>query len=269
MQDQRIKFSVSKRSGNCWLIMAYILAFLTPNPLGLFNLIIFKAARRITGMFSGALSFRIRESSSRNTTPDSRALGHAVTALTGAAGRPSLCVRAGAGGLARLSGGGCMGVRPIKKAMPRFLRSGLDAEFAFRLVRLWRSWPDVVGEELAELARPMGRRKRTLLLGVEDAMAQQEVSYYAPEIVSRANTFLGQEIFDKVQVDLILGRAPLDTARLPRKAKLPGVGPRPERLGGLEELKREDSAVGRCYRAYLRLYGEEDVAEPGGDASAK
>jgi len=147
--------------------------------------------------------------------------------------------------------------RALAAFLPEFVQRKLDAGFAFRLVGLWRNWAEVVGPEVAELARPLGHRKRILLVGAEDSLALQEVGYYSPEILERVNAFLGEESFDKVQADLLLGRAPLDTVGVAPPVHRMGLPPRPAELGGLGRLKQDDSAIGRCYRAYVRLFGEQ------------
>lgn len=137
-----------------------------------------------------------------------------------------------------------------------FCRESLNADEPFRLARLWRDWRQVVGEEAAELARPVGRRKRTLLLGVEDPASMQEATFYAPMILESVNAFMGEVFFDKVQCDLLMGKTPLDAkpAHMQRK-QLP---PRPEKLGGALGLMDPDSAVGRSYRAYLAMFADEE-----------
>ncbi|WP_029896010.1 DUF721 domain-containing protein [Desulfohalovibrio reitneri] len=123
-------------------------------------------------------------------------------------------------------------------------------------VRLWRSWREVLGDELADMVRPLGIRGRTLVLGAEGPMVMQELSFLAPDIVTKCNVFLGRELFDKATFELLHDRVPLDVERAasPQKAR-PAPRP-PENLGGLERLKESDDPVGRSYRAYLRRFGK-------------
>jgi hypothetical protein len=79
-----------------------------------------------------------------------------------------------------------------------------------RLSRLWRNWSAVMGEELAALARPLGSRNSTLLVGGEDPMAAQELSLLRGEILERANACLDEPFFTAVHVTLILNRRSLD-----------------------------------------------------------
>ncbi|MBG0777163.1 MAG: DUF721 domain-containing protein [Desulfovibrionaceae bacterium] len=149
---------------------------------------------------------------------------------------------------------------PLGPALRAYLRTA-DTKGSMPLVRLWRGWAEAVGAHVAEMAKPVGHRRRTLLVGVEDSALLQELTYYAPQILDDVNAFLGQEVFDKVQVDLLMGKAPLDT--IPDLAPGSGDGrpdperppERPEGLQGRADLDPE-SPVGRCYRAYIRLFNE-------------
>ena len=147
------------------------------------------------------------------------------------------------------------GLRPLSDVLYNCL-SGLDAGLPFRLVLLWRRWAEVVGEDAAALCRPLGHRRRTLLVGAEDSAALQELVFRAPDILEAVNIFLGEECFDKVELDLIMRRVPLDThagAEPPRPA--PRVE-RPDQLGSLEEGLPRDTPVGQCYEAYVRFFGK-------------
>lgn len=135
-----------------------------------------------------------------------------------------------------------------------------------RLSRLWKAWPDLVGPDLAAMARPLGHRRRSLILGGEDPIVLQELSFFAGEFLDKANAFLGEEFFDKVLFELIHGRASLDSERPPV-----GTLPRPKltkikNLGKLDYISESESALGRCYRAYVRLMA---VPDPGGSRRSK
>lgn len=159
-----------------------------------------------------------------------------------------------------------LGPSRVQEVLERLL-PGLDAEGALKLVRLWRSWPQVLGPELAELAHPLGRRKATLLLASEDPVAVQELSYFAPEILERVNGFLGEEVFDKVRFEMLSGRVPLDR-RTADSMDSPGLPlKRPKHLGALQDRFPPDSPIGRCYRAYVRMFEDHnDISGPTGPA---
>lgn len=148
--------------------------------------------------------------------------------------------------------------------------SRYDKKGGLKLVRLWLEWAAVVGPEVAELARPLGHKEGTLLLYAEDSIAAQQLTYFAPEILSRVNEFLGQEVFDKVRFELLNGRVPLGENRRERPQASSLRVQRPPILGGLAGKLDPQSAVGRCYLAYVKRFTQdgEPVAGPGADQDA-
>ena len=122
-----------------------------------------------------------------------------------------------------------------------------------RLVRLWKTWPDVIGPEMAELLSPLGHRKRTLTLGAEDSMIIQEFSFFAPEILDKVNTALGQVYFDKVHIELLSGKPRLEKIRQ-RKLTRTIIKQRPKNLGNLLDRLPADTPAGRAYRKYLEHF---------------
>lgn len=71
-----------------------------------------------------------------------------------------------------------------------------------RFADLWENWRDVVGEELAELAGPLGYDGHTLILRAEDGMAIQEARMRGEEFLECANSYLRKTYFDKLKIDL-------------------------------------------------------------------
>lgn len=129
------------------------------------------------------------------------------------------------------------------------------AGIGFKLAQLWRNWDMVMGEELRHIAIPLGHRKNTIIIGAEDNMVQQDLSYYSYEIIERVNAFLDEPYFDKVQVDLVMGKSALDEVTLPTlERRAPALPPKPERLGNLLGKLDPESPVTRCYEKYVRLY---------------
>ncbi|QGY40412.1 DUF721 domain-containing protein [Pseudodesulfovibrio cashew] len=141
-----------------------------------------------------------------------------------------------------------------RDALPRFLDK-LDTTGGMALIRLWEAWGDLMGE-MASVARPLGHRGRRLILAAEDPMVMQEAQFLAPMILEIVNGFLGQEIFDKVVFELLNGRTPLDGAIRREAPEPPRKLKKPEKLGGLDEDLDPDSPLGRCYRAYRRMFEE-------------
>jgi hypothetical protein len=135
--------------------------------------------------------------------------------------------------------------------------SRYDKKGGLRLVRLWLEWENIVGPEVAELAKPLGHKDGTLIMHTEDAIAAQQLTYFAPEILARVNAFLGQEVFDKVRFELLNGRVPLGEKRRERPQASPLRVQRPPKLGGLAGKLDPDSAVGRCYMAYVKRFAQD------------
>ncbi len=143
----------------------------------------------------------------------------------------------------------------VDRAMPVFLDK-LDTSGGMMLVQLWRVWGDLMGE-MAPLARPLGHRGSKLILAAEDPMIMQEAQFLAPMIMEKINTYFDKEVFDKVVFELLNGRVPLD-GELPQAEPDPKREPKkPEKLGGLNKVLPPDSPMGKCYRAYQRMFTKE------------
>lgn len=106
-----------------------------------------------------------------------------------------------------------------------------------------------MGDDLADLARPLGSRGSLLLVGADNAMAMQELVFYGGELVERANAFLGCPYFDHARVNLASGDAgPVALAEEEQKPKA-----RPQQpLANGKYLEQMDMAspVARCYALF-------------------
>ncbi|WP_300157145.1 DUF721 domain-containing protein [Solidesulfovibrio sp.] len=144
-------------------------------------------------------------------------------------------------------------LRRLSESIDRFV-SGKEAAARHDFVAVCRRWAEIVGPETAELVRPLGHRRRDLLLGADDPVVMQEMHFAAPEILSLVNAALGHEAFDRVRFDLLGDQVSLDALRAapPRFSTPPAK--RPENLGG--QLGRFDPAtpVGRCYAKYVAYF---------------
>lgn len=87
-------------------------------------------------------------------------------------------------------------------------------------------------------------------------MVMQEAQFLAPMILEIVNGFLGQEVFDKVVFELLNGRVPLDGEFSVEAPPLPKEPTKPKKLGGLNKDLDPESPLGRCYRAYQRMFEE-------------
>lgn len=135
----------------------------------------------------------------------------------------------------------------------RFLES--LAEFVgrpeqFRLVQLWRNWHLVMGEEISSMCLPLGHKNTRLDVGTEDSMAMQELLYLKEEIRLRANSFMEEDFFSEVKLELVAEREGLATTRT-IAAKEFYETPRHATGAFLADMP-EDDPVARCYRAYCQ-----------------
>jgi hypothetical protein len=145
-------------------------------------------------------------------------------------------------------------MKAIAQALKTYVRSK-DMQENLDIARLWQHWPEIVGSELSEMAKPLGRRKGNLVIGVTDSVAMQELRFYAQEILERVLEFLDQQPFDKVVVELIKGRTCLDGVRLEHSWIKPEPE-LPEHIGELFPYLPKGSAIRSCYEAYVRAVKE-------------
>jgi hypothetical protein len=142
----------------------------------------------------------------------------------------------------------------VADALAAFLEKRGGKEHA-RLTLLWEHWGMVMGEVLAPLALPLGRKKDVLLLAAEDSMAAQDIVMQSGEVLERVNAFMDEPYFSRIQVELAGGRRDLSRARPEIRQRPSGYRvPRPEKLGSLHGAFEPASPVARCYEAYLRYF---------------
>ena len=143
-------------------------------------------------------------------------------------------------------------VRSVSEALGSILGTP-EAALELAIARLWRHWPEILGQDVAAMIRPLGHRQTTMLLGATNSMVMQEFSYFAQTILDKANAFLGTVYFQKVQIELMAGRPALDESLLPPAPPRPEA-PRPDILGNLLPCMDPSSPVTSCYRAYVRHF---------------
>lgn len=144
----------------------------------------------------------------------------------------------------------------LGRTLPRFLRASLGADLPFRLVLLWRHWDEIVGEEVASLGRPLGRRKTTLRIGVEDVMAMQELTFHAPDILDAVHGFLEEPVFDTIQGELLGDRHGVDAERLTIPVREKPV--KPARIGSLAGRFEDNPTIAEAYRKYVEFFKEQE-----------
>ncbi len=139
----------------------------------------------------------------------------------------------------------------IRNTLERFMQRNSNAE-KVQLVRLWQHWSMVMGPDIANLAKPLGEKNFILLIGTEDAMSTQEISFMHWEILERANAFMGKDYFTSIKVGICLDKTPLDILCRQRPVPSPPTLP-PFKLHChyLQNMSM-DSAVARCYARFVQ-----------------
>ncbi len=138
----------------------------------------------------------------------------------------------------------------VQTTLDRFMQH-LGMPEKRQIIELWRHWSMVMGHEIASIAWPLGSKNNILMVGGEDALSLQEISYMQFEILERANAFMGKEYFNALKVSLSLDKTPLNVVCQHTKAPSPNLLPH-EVLHG-EYLKDMPAThpVARCYAHYV------------------
>lgn len=159
--------------------------------------------------------------------------------------------------------------RFIRHGKPEILSSMLQAFVLSRakdpeqanLHELWKNWQMVLGDELAAIAKPLGTRSRTLLIGTSNNLELQEVRMQYDDILNRANAFMKvfshNAYFDKVEFSLFRGKSELD-----KKISLPqhitGILPPRPKTDTYQAIDFGDNhALALCYKAYCAQLDKE------------
>lgn len=163
--------------------------------------------------------------------------------------------------------------RFIRKSQPKLLGSMLQSFVLSRakdpeqanLHELWKHWEMVLGDELASLAKPLGSRARTLLIGTSNNLELQEVRMQYDDILARANAFMKafahEAYFNKVEFSLFRGKSELD-----KKIELPShlngiLPPRPNSDTYKSIDFGDNHALALCYEAYCARLEKEKHEE--------
>lgn len=68
--------------------------------------------------------------------------------------------------------------------------------------RLFSSWDDIVGAEIASRCQPLSLRAGTLKVRTQSAAWASELKYLAPQILRRLNAELGRQMVTQVKVSV-------------------------------------------------------------------
>ncbi len=125
-----------------------------------------------------------------------------------------------------------------------------------KLVELWRNWSAIMGPDIAALGEPMGHSGKRLLVGTDDSMAMQELSYLRADILERANAFMEEPFFSEVRFSLQGQGKTLSGSG--ESSAPPGEKPWSAARGTFLHLMDPDSPIARCYRAWSSLPDREE-----------
>lgn len=89
--------------------------------------------------------------------------------------------------------------RPVGEALDRVLR-GLGAPAAPNMSALFRSWPELVGEQLAQRTHPISVRDGALRIAVDDPAWASQLRWLEPELLARMCDVLGTGVVERLEV---------------------------------------------------------------------
>ena len=119
---------------------------------------------------------------------------------------------------------------------------------------LWSHWTMVLGDELAEAAKPLGVRNKTLRIGANNNLELQEIRMQYDGILNKTNAFMKafghDEFFEKLEFCLFQGKSPITLEReLPQHLTY-AHPPWPRNIGKASIDFKDNHALARCYEAY-------------------
>ncbi|HEY6393982.1 MAG TPA: DUF721 domain-containing protein [Candidatus Binataceae bacterium] len=122
----------------------------------------------------------------------------------------------------------------------------LDAEGHFRIVRLIREWPDLVGQTIARRTEVTSLKFHTAVIKVSGAMWIQELSLMKAQILARISERIGEDVVRDIRfVSGKLGRRPRTKLRAIPRATRHSIK--------LPELK--DPELRRAFESLIEAWG--------------
>lgn len=85
-------------------------------------------------------------------------------------------------------------------------RSPLSEQFT--RWKLWRCWPEVVGEQISKNTQPVGYYKGRLYIWVRSSTQMQELRFIVGDIKDQINKYLGKEYVKFIQFTLDMKSVP-------------------------------------------------------------
>lgn len=81
--------------------------------------------------------------------------------------------------------------------------------------KLWRFWPQVVGETIASYCEPVGYERGKLLVWVKSSARMQEIRFFEADLVKKVNEYTGKSWVRSV-------RFTLDRHSVPKSGEVSG-----------------------------------------------
>ncbi len=104
-------------------------------------------------------------------------------------------------------------MRSIKEVLESFFKKFPYKE-DIEISKLWINWTRVIGGKFGQIAYPLGRRDKILVIGVKDNVSMQEIYFRKIEILKKIEKFLGYQPFEDVVVEFLGSKTPLNKIRL-------------------------------------------------------
>lgn len=110
-------------------------------------------------------------------------------------------------------------MQSISQALQKYIENqGIKTELD--IAKIWNYWSMILGPQLADLAKPLGRRKKTLIIGAKNSTIMQELNFSSQEILDKIYDFLGWQPFDNICFELLEKKTSLDQINIEQEKQL-------------------------------------------------
>ena len=83
---------------------------------------------------------------------------------------------------------------PISNVLQSLLGNGKSPlSDGFLRWKIWRFWPDIVGETLAKMCEPVGYERGKLVIWVKSSARMQEIRFFEKSLKQKVNEHVGRE----------------------------------------------------------------------------
>ena len=153
-------------------------------------------------------------------------------------------------------------LQPIQNMLEDFILSRAKNADQANFHELWVNWAMVLGDDLAELAKPLGVRNKILRIGANSNIELQEIRMQHDDILGRANAFMKafghDDFFEKLEFTLFQGKSPISPGQeLPKHLNYARPA-HPQNIGNANIDFKDNHALARCYEAYCKQLENEN-----------